>query len=616
MKLVGSSNLRQSTTSQREVSLTDSTNALAYWKTSFQITKEARSKALLSYLDGTRQLMSKSSKSSPEDFFKNYLDKESLQRESQDIKLWKEHTANDPLLGESLKIQNNPDDLSPLPQGKPKSPQEALTWRGEVPVSKQAVMQYFTTRTSTSLEGPDHPGSRALVREFLPEKYFSVYSEDLSPEKLALALAAKPLDSQSLEYLIIQEARNNSANIRFELGDNLATIKGKIVDISDAEKKYLELDALHNKSTTECDELNGKLEAFVLLYLPVASSICPEAIRDKLWPQVWNAVHSYFIDMAKHMPSKAVDQSFPHYDSQTDNIASYKSKLGTHLAQIQLVSQEAHASSRGLSKLNYESAVTDTICLSDEEWNLKDSPATWAPKETKDATIRDKMREAFSEDQVFSNRITIEERANGDVTASQLFKALENEERLNPNRLKALAINDNVKVNSVNSSIDNELKMCELHNRGGHDTADCKMLNNGTVLYDHATKTYVYKDTGALYQQGKGNHSDKAHADGPKSKKSKTSKSHDKGGGKKDIKKSGKDKKKEDKKKENRKTQKVNTAIDGLKTTFVNLIQSSSSSTASAPAAAIQASAPQDAILVSINKQFSDLKKSLGLPEP
>jgi hypothetical protein len=144
------------------------------------------------------------------------------------------------------------------------------------------------------------------------------------------------------------------------------------------------------------------------------------------------------------------------------------------------------------------------------------------------------------------------------------------------------------------------------------------MLNNGSVLYNHEKKSYVYKDTGAPYQQGKGHHSDKAHADGPKSKKSKISKSHDKGGGKKVIKKFGKDKKKEDKKKENKQTQKVNTVIDGLKSTFVNLIQSqsSSSSAAAAPAAATPASASQDAILVSINKQFVDLKKSLGLPEP
>jgi hypothetical protein len=146
------------------------------------------------------------------------------------------------------------------------------------------------------------------------------------------------------------------------------------------------------------------------------------------------------------------------------------------------------------------------------------------------------------------------------------------------------------------------------------------MLNNGSVLYNHEKKIYVYKDTGAPYQLGKGHHSDKAHADGPKSKKPKHDSSSKSQSNKKkeEKKKDQKDKKKDKKKEEKKKSQKVGTVIDGLKTTFVNLIQSqsSSSSAASAPAAATPASASQDAILASINKQFLDLKKSLGLHEP
>ena len=179
------------------------------------------------------------------------------------------------------------------------------------------------------------------------------------------------------------------------------------------------------------------------------------------------------------------------------------------------------------------------------------------------------------------------------------------------------------RVNSVKEADDDPLINCDLHGKGRHGTDECKMLIHKTVVFDSHKKSYVYSDTGLPYKGGvKSSQSDKAHAEGPKKKKNKSDKPQGKdwkkGKKEKEVPKDKKEKKKD--KQEKKQHQKVGKVIDGLRTTIVTLIQSqsSSSSTAAAPTQApAQAGPPPDGpIITALDKNFADLKKSIGLEDP
>ena len=622
MNLVGSKEKASS-----ELCLTERTTSLSYWQIVTALAAKARHLAILDYLEGTRTVQTKTDCPSQEVHFKACLDKETRAKATQTIKKWKEFTLNDPLLQEALRVQNNPGDPNPLPQGKPKSPQEAIEWRSQVAVSKQSVMQYIKHRNQVTLEGPTHEGSKAIVAEFCPPQYFSVYSDNLSEEEMARALAAKPLDAMQLEYYIDLEARNDTSIVRYSPGDDVSMIKSKIVDLSTAEKLYVETDALWTKNSLAIDKLNGDLEAFLLAHMPIAESICPEELRQKKYAQVWKLVNEHFVAKAKRAPSTATALDIREFNSRVDSVASWrKNQLGVYLAQKQVVGQEAHVGSRDLKKVTFLEASNACLLLTDVQWNTKYPPLEWAGKETKDVHIRELLRAKFENTPLLFNRITIEERSNPDVAAKTLLEALIHEESLHSfqkmldNTILKTSVNA---VSSASSGGEEQLLDCDVHGKGGHDTANCKMLKQGTVVYDNQKKSYVYKDSGVTYKGAKSSHSDKTHSEGPKTKKGKQDhKSHEKEKKKekKDPKDNKKDKQKEkEKQKEKKKHSKVIAALDGLKTTFVNLIQNqtTSSSTAVAAPATAQAAPPQDGtILAALDKHFVDLKKSIGIEDP
>lgn len=629
MSLVGSKAGNQSIDAPAHASLNEKTTSLQYWQYALSIEGKARQLALLEYLEGKRQVLTKPDCPSQEVHFKNFLDKESSSKAALTASKWKDWTSNDQLLQEALRVQNDPSDPNPFPQGKPRSPQEAKEWRALVPVSKQGVMQYFTLRTQQTLEDQNHPGSKALVQEFLSAKYFSVYSDDLTELQMAQALAAKPLDSLELDHFIDLEVSHDTSIIRYQPGDDLVMIKSKIADLTAAEKSFNEHDALCTKNSITSDKLNGELEAFLLKHMPIASSVCPDELRQKKYALVWKLVNEHFIAKTKRSPTKATNATLRDFNSRTDSVASYQRMVGEHLGQQQAVAQEAHVGSRVLKKVSYLEASTQCLLLTDAQWDLKFPPREWAGKETKDVHIREFLREKFESTPLLAERITMEERKNPDVAAKELFEALLNEETLHSTqKMNGNSCGSKTSVNAVSSESGNDSLTCAIHGPGNHDTDNCRMLKQETVIFDSKKNSYVYKDSGVPYKGGgKTSHSDKSHADGPKPKKDK--KDH-KFSGKKDDKKKNekkdpKDNEKEkqkqrQKEKEKKKNKEVIAALDSLKTTFVNLLQSQSSSSSatavSAPTSAQAVPSQDGVILAALDKHFVDLKKSIGLDDP
>ena len=618
MNLVGSKAATQPTESF--LKLTEKTSSLEYWKIASNLDAKARHSALLDYLEGKRLVQTKPECPSPEAHFKHFLDKESDAKAAQAAANWHEITHNDPLLQECLHIQNDPLDPNPLPQGRPRSSEEVKAWRLSVPVSKQSVMQYITYATGQSLEGPNHAGSKALVQEFLPPKYFSVYSDGLTDEQIVQVNAAKPLDGLELQFLIKREVSLNTDIVRYTPGDDLAVIKSKISDLPTAERSLNEYEVLCSKNSTKIDKLNGELEAFLLKHMPVVASICPEHLRDKKYALVWKLVHEHFIAKTKRSPSKATNATLPDFNSRVDTVASYQRSMGEYLGQRQVVAQEAHVGSRGLKKLSYLEATTACIALSDSQYTDKYPTAEYASKETKDVHIRELLRDKFEASPLFSERITAEERKNPDVTIKELFEALSNEETLHSvKKILDDTIVTKTSVNAVSSESGSHSLTCAIHGQGNHDSDNCRMLKQETVIFDTKKNSYVYKDSGAPYKGGKSSHSDKAHADGPKPKKDKKDKDNKYQGKKDEKKKDSKDKEKDkqQRKKERKNNKEVVAALDGLKTTFVNMITQSSPSSATASTAPTlaQATPSQDSaiVLAALDKQFKDLKKSIGL---
>ena len=76
---------------------------------------------------------------------------------------------------------------------------------------------------------------------------------------------------QFLDFLIRQEVDNCTSIARYELGDSLDDIKGKLIDLPAADKSFLETQALCNKTSAEVDKLNEA--GAVAIVGPFASGI-------------------------------------------------------------------------------------------------------------------------------------------------------------------------------------------------------------------------------------------------------------------------------------------------------------------------------------------------------
>ena len=232
------------------------------------------------------------------------------------------------------------------------------------------------------------------------------------------------------------------------------------------------------------------------------------------------------------------------------------------------------------------------------------------------------MKMAFKADKAYNDRIFDKLRENINCTPSQLFAALETDEKLLGRSVESNAI---LLVNALHSTVSVHGE-CDLHGPG-HSNAECRLLTSGKVVWDPAKSAHVYKDSGDVFKRKAppsdgviGSSSKKTKVEpkfhqgqGPtKDKKSKFNKDWNK-----QEKEVSKDKKEKQKgKQEKKKHKKVGKVIDDLKTTIVSLIQSQSSSS-SAAAAPAQAPAPagpptDGTIFTAIDKHFADLKKSFG----
>ena len=591
-----------------EAFLSDQTDPYSFFSKQHEITKSARQQGILEFLDGSREVPQTSVPVTETRFYLNWLNREREVKVTALKARWFNLIEHDPCLSESLLIQNSPGDPNPLPQGKPKTSQEAAVWRQRVPVSKSGIRQYIGFASGgSSIEGPEHPASRTLVQENVATCYYSVYSDGLSEAEQAAAEAARPLDSMTRDVLVSQEAENCLDIPRPMPGDTLDIVKSKIHDLTAAEKAFHESASRSHKNHSAVNDLHGKIETFVNKCLPVAQSLCPQLIVSKDWPGIWNTVQTSFISKMQHHGNPLDDSSrLPMLDSKLPNIASFKKELGQLLAEKQCMSQERHVGTRGLGKVNFLTATTDCF-LSDTEWITKYPPPQGAIKETKDATVRGLMQASLSESDSYSNRLMIELRSNPDCTPSQLLIALAQEEIL----LKPLQ-STSTRVNSVQqSSADSSGSSCDLHGQG-HATAQCKMLNSGTVIYNDKAGSYVYKDGGKPYRAHQPPSGNKSQDGEPQKKKVKydnksKGKTTDKKKEKKEVPKDNK--KEKDKKKYDKK---IVTAIAGLQKTMVSMIQQSSS-TPTATSTQVQATAPVLTV-EELDKRINSLKTAIGLP--
>ena len=615
MKLVGSKVVNPS---DGLTLLSESTDPQQFFPTLHEIEKIAREDSILEYLNGGRQVPKLTNHISEDIFFKSVLDLQNREdRKEFKIKL-KSIVASDPCYLESLRVINDQNDPNPSINGKRKTAQEANVWRAAgVVVSTSAVRQYMALRLGGPIEGPEHDASKQLVLENLPGAYISAYSNNLSIEQSVSVRMARPPDGMATEYLIDQEADNNSDIVGYELGDNLAAIKAKIRDLTQSEKSYQESVSRHNANHQSNNNVDGKIEKFVNTHVTIASNLCPEAIAAKDWNLVWKTSKGYFVEMCAHFFDESNEKAkFAPFSREKENILSFKNRLSRNLAAKQCLSQEAHSDHREIGKVDYNQSLSD-VFLSDSNWRAKHPSPNGAIKASKDATVRAMVKNAFKLDSDYSNRILVELRANSDCTPAQILVALGQEEKL----LGRSSNDQSVSVNAVQSTtVSGE---CDLHGLG-HTNAQCRLLTTGKVVWDPAQNTYVFKDSGDAFKR---KNPPVSNEKGPVYKKAKHDPKFHQGQGSKDKnkdKKIGKDvpkdkREKKKEKKEKKQHQKVGKVIDGLRTTIVNLIQSqsSSSSAAAAPAQApTQAGTPPDGpIITALDKHFADLKKSIGLSD-
>ncbi len=617
MNIVGSkADLSAQSGTSSEYILDELTDPKCFFSLQYEINKLARQRGLDIYFNGTREVPKPSQAVSEPMFFKNWLDKERKAKVDLLKNRWQMLTEHDPCLAESLKTQNDPSDLNPVPQGKLKSSLEAAAWRNRTVVSKAAIKQYIGFATGgQTIEGPDHLDSKTVVQENLATCYISVYSDGLTDAELAAAQAARPLDSMTKDLLISQEAENCTDISRFVAGDSLEIVKSKITDLQAAEKAYHEGASRAHLSHTGSTDLQGKIEEFVNKHLPIAQSLCPHLIVSKDWSELWDVIQISFINKQKHHHNPLEDaKRLPMFDPNLHNVASFRKNFGAYLAEKQCMSQETHVGTRTLGKLDYLMATTDCF-LTDIAWLAKYPAPQGANKETKDATVRSLMQAALINNGGLSNRMLIELRSNSDASPASLFVAIEQEETLLKPKLQSLST---TRVNSVQHSSINDTAnpSCAIHGTG-HSSDQCKLLLSGKVVLDQALQKYVYTDTRDEFKL-------RAATDqGPASKKQKTdnkskekTKEKNKSKNNKQTLQASKDKKKKTEKDTKKKNVKFSTALADLKTTIVSVITQSHtpSSSSSSATSAIPVAPSQDAALAMLlDKKFADFGKALGI---
>ena len=604
----------------QEVSLSELTNPADFFKIRYEIEAKAREASLLDYFKrGARTVQKLSVHASEESFFKSALDRQRMAA----IKEYKEHlyklVASNGCAVESLRIINDPDDLNPSPDGKRKSSQEAARWRGQrVVVSKTSVINYIHAMSGETIEGPEHLASKQIVKDLLPVKYISVYTDqaDLTEDERLRVAQARPPDSLAIEYMIEREAELNDDIARHEVNDNLDAIKAKITDLPLVEKSFQDSLARHNMNLQSNNKIEGSILSFVNKHLPISHSLCEDLVIANDYAGIWKSVDQHYISMCSHHLDPDEKVKFPPFDQKKENMQGFKKRLTHHLAHLQCLGQQLHLENREKTQVDYQACLVDCL-LDDSAWSTKHSGPTGPVKEVKDATVRALIKSAFKHDKIYHECIMSVLRLHNDATPMQLLTALLKEEKLQ-SRTGVVADNA-LSVNAVQSAADG---ICQLHGEG-HSDAKCKLQSSGKVVFDVTRKEWVYKDTGDAFKRKASTSSDDHQ---PNKKKAKHDKSPDPKQGKSSPKKDKKDKKEDfkDKKKEKQKqkqeknsNKKVGKIIDGLKDTLVNLVQnqsSSSSSVAASVPAAAQAAPSQDAVVIAaIGKQFTDLKKSLGI---
>ena len=606
------------------VTLTETTPEESFFPTLHALEALARECSILEFLEGNREVPKLSQHTTEIQYFRSALE---FQRQ-EDIKVLVERLKSigerDSCFIESLRIINDPADPNPSIDGKRKSPQEAANWRSQnVVVSTAAVRHYIAMRLGGPIEGPEHPASKQLVLENLPANYISVYSDNLTEEQLQSVRTTRPPDGLSVEFMVNREAELCTSIARYENGDDLDAIKAKIKDIGKAEKSFQDSHSRHNANQLTNNKLNGDIEKFLNKHVPIVQTLAPELVVTKDWPKLWKGVKDHFIEKCgHHLDANDNASKLAPFDVKTENVLGFKRRLGKHLALRQSLSQEAHSDHRGLSKVDYNSSLTDCF-LTNEDWKTKYPGPNGAVKETKDASVRTLIKTAFKADRELSNRILVELRSDSDATPQHLFSALVQEEKL---LKRASSDSSAISVSAVRSNDSDELNAaCNLHGPL-HTNVECRLQSSGKVVYDKAKGDYVFKDTGKVFKRKAPNSADDNSSPQKKSKRESSdlqqgkSSKHDKK--EKKDKEVHKDKKKEEKKKkksELKRNKSVGKVIDSLKTTLVSLVQgqSSSSSASAAPAAASTQSAPsQDGSadkLEAISKQILDLKSALGL---
>ena len=596
--------------------LSELTLASDFFRNSHAITTAAREQALYGFLTGKRVVPKLSDHLSEELFFISVLknERELLIKEAKEL-IYKLTSHNGCAL-EALRVINDPADPSPSPDGKRRTSQQATLWRAtNVVVSKISVMAYVHHMTGDHIEGPDQPAAKQRVKEVLPANYISVYSDGLTADKKLLVAAARPPDTLAAEYLINREAELNSDIERYELNDTLAVIKGKLKNLPLAEKSFQDSIARHNTNQGSNTTQEGLVLAFINKYIPIANSLCEYKIIANDFAGIWKDVEQYYLSACAHHLDGDDKEQFPPFDPSKENIQGFRKRLSHHLAHLQCLSQRLHLANRGREQLDYQTVMAEVL-LSDIEWSTKHHGPTASIKEVKDAHVRGMIKTAFRNDKVYIDCIFNVLRLEGDATAMQLINALVKEEKLQ-GRSGLLTAANAVAVNAVqSSSTDSSVKSCSLHGPGRHNDSECRLLNEGKVIWDAPKKAYVFKDSGDAYKR-------KAPASeaGTSNKKPKhEAKPPGKGGFKKNKKDHqvprDKDKeKKKEKEKEKKKFKSINVAIEGLKTTMVNMVQSQSSSSSAAPAAPAPAApaAPSQDVNALLEKQFGMLKKSLGI---
>ena len=599
------------------LTLSELTPASDYFRNSHAIITAAREQAIEGFLTGKRKVPKLSDHSSEEQFFISVLKQERELQIKEAKELIYKLTANNGCALEALRVINKPGDPSPSPDGKRRSSQEATLWRASrVVVSKISVMAYIAHMTGEHIEGPEHAASKQTVQEWLPPNYISVYSDNLTEDEKVKVGVARPPDTLAAEFMINREAELNSDIERYELNDTLAVIKGKLKNLPLAEKSFQDSLARHNANLSSNIKQEGIILAFINDRVPIASSLCEYKLIAYDFAGIWSDVEQHFVGACSHHLDGDEKEQFPPFDPSKENIQGFRKRLSHYLAHLQCLSQRLHLANREKAQLDYQTVLAEVL-LSDSEWSTKHHGPTASIKEVKDAHVRGMIKTAFKNDKIYIECIFDVMRLDSDANAMQLINALIKEEKLQ-GRSGLQTAASVVAVNAVQSpSTDSSVKSCSLHGHGNHDDTECRLLKDGKVVWDAPKKAYVYKDSGEAYKR-------KAPAS-EAGKSNKKAKHEAKPPGKGDFKKKEKDhqvprdkEKKKEKEKEKKKFKKINVAIEGLKTTMVNMVQSQSSSSSAAPAAPAPAApaAPSQDVNALLEKQFGMLKKSLGIEDP